>query len=274
MTTDTVFAIFSTTKAITGTACLQLVEDGQARPRRAGQELRAGDRQAAGAGGLRRRRQAEAAAAQARRHHPHAAAAHGRASATTSSTSSTTGWRRSTASRASSPSSKAALKTPLLFDPGDDWEYGSNIDWAGQVVEGITGKRLGEVMQERIFAPLGMTSSGLHPDAAMRAAPRAHAPARGRRLAHADARLRAAAGPGGPHGRPRALLDGRRLLPLHPHVAERRHGRARPRAEDGDRAHGREERARRQEDQDAARRHRRACPTTPSSSPACRSPGR
>jgi methyl acetate hydrolase len=30
MTTDSVFAIFSTTKAITGTAALQLVEDGQA----------------------------------------------------------------------------------------------------------------------------------------------------------------------------------------------------------------------------------------------------
>ncbi len=29
MTADTVFAIFSTTKAITGTACLQLVEDGK-----------------------------------------------------------------------------------------------------------------------------------------------------------------------------------------------------------------------------------------------------
>jgi methyl acetate hydrolase len=27
--------------------------------------------------------------------------------------------------------SKAALRTPLLFDPGEDWEYGSNIDWAG-----------------------------------------------------------------------------------------------------------------------------------------------
>ena len=46
--------------------------------------------------------------------------------------------------------------TPLLFDPGDKWEYGSNIDWCGQVVEGISGKRLGEVMAERIFAPLGI----------------------------------------------------------------------------------------------------------------------
>jgi methyl acetate hydrolase len=52
--------------------------------------------------------------------------------------------------------SKASLMTPLLFDPGDKWEYGSNIDWCGQIVEHIRGMRLGEVMNERIFAPLGM----------------------------------------------------------------------------------------------------------------------
>ena len=50
----------------------------------------------------------------------------------------------------------ASLMTPLLFDPGDKWEYGSNIDWCGQIVESIRGKRLGEVMKERICAPLGM----------------------------------------------------------------------------------------------------------------------
>src|SRR5262245_31974334 len=53
-------------------------------------------------------------------------------------------------------SSKASIMTPLLFDPGDRWEYGSNIDWCGQVVEGIRGKRLGDVFRERIFDPLGM----------------------------------------------------------------------------------------------------------------------
>ena len=47
--------------------------------------------------------------------------------------------------------------TPLQFDPGERWEYGSNIDWVGQVVEGIAGKRLGEVFQSRIFEPLGIT---------------------------------------------------------------------------------------------------------------------
>ena len=34
------------------------------------------------------------------------------------------------------PKLRAALMSPLLFDPGDKWEYGSNIDWCGQVIEG------------------------------------------------------------------------------------------------------------------------------------------
>jgi methyl acetate hydrolase len=55
--------------------------------------------------------------------------------------------------------SPQALRTPLLFDPGEQWEYGSNVDWAGQVVEGITGQRLGEAMAERVFAPLDMTDT-------------------------------------------------------------------------------------------------------------------
>ncbi len=56
-------------------------------------------------------------------------------------------------------SSMASLRSCLLFDPGEQWEYGSNIDWAGKVVEGARGKRLGEVMKERIFEPLGMNET-------------------------------------------------------------------------------------------------------------------
>ncbi len=52
--------------------------------------------------------------------------------------------------------SVASLRSALLFDPGERWEYGSNIDWVGKVVEGARGKQLGEVMRERIFEPLGM----------------------------------------------------------------------------------------------------------------------
>jgi hypothetical protein len=56
----------------------------------------------------------------------------------------------------------------LLFDPGEKWEYGSNLDWAGQVVEGIAGKRLGEVMKERIFKPLGMEDTAFSMNDSMR----------------------------------------------------------------------------------------------------------
>jgi CubicO group peptidase (beta-lactamase class C family) len=52
----------------------------------------------------------------------------------------------------------AALTTPLLFDPGDRWFYGISIDWAGKMVEAVSGKRLGQYLQQNLFAPLGMTS--------------------------------------------------------------------------------------------------------------------
>jgi CubicO group peptidase (beta-lactamase class C family) len=56
----------------------------------------------------------------------------------------------------------AALNTPLLFDPGDNWDYGINIDWAGKMVEAVSGQKLGDYMQENIFQPLGMNNTGFH----------------------------------------------------------------------------------------------------------------
>src|SRR5512145_3369948 len=53
----------------------------------------------------------------------------------------------------------AALTTPLLFDPGDQWDYGINIDWAGKMVEAATGQKLDRVLQENILGPLGMTDT-------------------------------------------------------------------------------------------------------------------
>ena len=50
--------------------------------------------------------------------------------------------------------------TPLLFDPGERWEYSRSIDWAGLVVEAIAGARLDAVFAERIFGPLGMNDTG------------------------------------------------------------------------------------------------------------------
>jgi methyl acetate hydrolase len=60
----------------------------------------------------------------------------------------------------------AALTTPLTFDPGERWDYGINIDWAGKAVEAASGKRLESYLRDRIFAPLGMvdTSFALRAD--------------------------------------------------------------------------------------------------------------
>ncbi|NCV55668.1 MAG: class A beta-lactamase-related serine hydrolase [Betaproteobacteria bacterium] len=52
-----------------------------------------------------------------------------------------------------------ALKLPLLFDPGERWEYGINIDWAGKMVEAVSGKSLGAFMHQNLFEPLGMLST-------------------------------------------------------------------------------------------------------------------
>jgi methyl acetate hydrolase len=167
MTSDSVFAIFSTTKAITGTAVLQLVEDGKLdldapakihAPEIGKVKVLEGF-DAAGTPKLRAPKR-DITTRMLMLHtagfgydffnekYNRLAQKHGQPSAITAT--------------------KAALNTPLLFDPGDDWEYGSNIDWAGQVVEGITGKRLGEVMQERIFAPLGMTDTAFTMTPSMR----------------------------------------------------------------------------------------------------------
>jgi len=52
-----------------------------------------------------------------------------------------------------------ALTTPLTFDPGDRWDYGINIDWAGKMVEAASGQKLGQYMKANILGPLGMDST-------------------------------------------------------------------------------------------------------------------
>ena len=62
------------------------------------------------------------------------------------------------AERMSKDDAIAALaKSPLLFDPGSNWEYGFSTDVLGFVVEAVTGKTLGSVLQERVWGPLGMS---------------------------------------------------------------------------------------------------------------------
>lgn len=46
---------------------------------------------------------------------------------------------------------------PPVYQPGETWVYGIGIDWAAICIERATGKRLDEIFQENVFAPLGLT---------------------------------------------------------------------------------------------------------------------
>jgi CubicO group peptidase (beta-lactamase class C family) len=60
----------------------------------------------------------------------------------------------------STPTGKiASIRMPLVFDPGERWEYGVNTDWVGRIVEAVSGKPLDAYFREHIFAPLGMTDT-------------------------------------------------------------------------------------------------------------------
>src|SRR3954463_9473859 len=62
----------------------------------------------------------------------------------------------------------AALKTPLMTDPGTRWEYGTNIDFVGKAVEAISGKRLDAYLHDHIFTPLDMNDTGFKISDSMR----------------------------------------------------------------------------------------------------------
>ncbi|KAK3352478.1 beta-lactamase/transpeptidase-like protein [Lasiosphaeria hispida] len=48
-----------------------------------------------------------------------------------------------------------AFSYPLAFQPGEGWMYGPGLDWAGRIVEPITGGTLGGHVRQRICKPLG-----------------------------------------------------------------------------------------------------------------------
>jgi methyl acetate hydrolase len=55
---------------------------------------------------------------------------------------------------------RLAPRTPLMFDPGEGWRYGTNIDWVGRIVEATSGERLDRYFRKHILDPLGMSDTG------------------------------------------------------------------------------------------------------------------
>jgi CubicO group peptidase (beta-lactamase class C family) len=58
---------------------------------------------------------------------------------------------------------KSLASVPLLFNPGERWEYSLGVDVLGRLVEVVSGKPLDEFFRVRIFEPLGMKDTYFYP---------------------------------------------------------------------------------------------------------------
>jgi CubicO group peptidase (beta-lactamase class C family) len=58
---------------------------------------------------------------------------------------------------------KQLAAQPLLFNPGDKFEYSLGVDVLGRLVEVVSGKPLDEFFRTRIFEPLGMKDTYFFP---------------------------------------------------------------------------------------------------------------
>jgi len=50
----------------------------------------------------------------------------------------------------------ASIRLPLLFDPGERWEYSVGTDWVGLIIEAVGGQPLDAYFRQHIFDPLGI----------------------------------------------------------------------------------------------------------------------
>jgi D-alanyl-D-alanine carboxypeptidase len=75
-------------------------------------------------------------------------------------------WDEDTAFFLRNQSSKEFLTAlyafPLKFAPGQGWAYGAGTFVLGLVIEKVSGRRYRDFMQERVFAPLGMTATSIN----------------------------------------------------------------------------------------------------------------
>ena len=62
-------------------------------------------------------------------------------------------------SGASFPLGTVAPLTPLMFEPGTRWQYGTSADWSGRLVETVSGLTLEQYFQKNILEPLGMSDT-------------------------------------------------------------------------------------------------------------------
>jgi CubicO group peptidase (beta-lactamase class C family) len=57
---------------------------------------------------------------------------------------------------------------PLTFQPGEGWQYGVGIDFAGLALERTTGLGLNEYLRKNVFEPLGLKNISMFPSEEMK----------------------------------------------------------------------------------------------------------
>jgi CubicO group peptidase (beta-lactamase class C family) len=65
---------------------------------------------------------------------------------------------------------RQALASPMQFEPGTRWKYTqSGINVVGRIIEVVSGLSYDQYLAQRVFAPLGMSSTSFYPDAELQA---------------------------------------------------------------------------------------------------------
>lgn len=169
MTTDTVMAMFSTTKAICGVTLMQLVEEGKVRLEDAARKYvpEIGELQVL---------EGFDASGQPKTRPPRRDITINDLMLHTSGlcyeffSEDDLKYRTAKGVPSATTCTFAAFRSVLLHEPGERFTYGINIDWLGRVVEQQRGgRRLGEVMKERVFEPLGMQDTAFTMTESMKA---------------------------------------------------------------------------------------------------------
>ena len=165
MTQDTVFWLLSMTKAITVTACMQLVEQGrlsldqpmsQVLPELAAPMVLEGF-DASGKPKLRPAKRAITL-----RH----LLTHTSGFTYSNWSDGLSQYEKATGMPDIAESRNGAFASPLEFDPGERWQYGIGMDVVGKIVEAVSDKSLEIYFREHIFEPLAIANTGFLRDAA------------------------------------------------------------------------------------------------------------
>jgi len=158
MTLDTVCWIASMTKAITGTAAMQLVENGQLHLDAPASDVVPGLADVGVLEGFDDDGQPQVRPARTAITLRHLLT-HTAGFGYEFWTEELLRYQQATGTPSITTCELASLTAPALFDPGERWWYGTNIDFAGRMVEEVSGQRLGDYLGEHILGPLGMDST-------------------------------------------------------------------------------------------------------------------